>query len=104
MELRKHSGGDPLVLKYATAGFFYEFIYRGVRFAQENASQYQLPCLFLHGTGDRIIPYQSSPDIFKKISSQDKKLKLYEGLYHELIQEPEQEEVLGDILSWLEKR
>jgi acylglycerol lipase len=104
MEIRNQAIGDPLVLKYATAGFFYEFIYRGVRFAQENATCYRVPCLFLHGTDDRIIPYQSSPEIFKKIASQDKELKLYEGLYHELIQEPEREEVLKDILTWLEKR
>lgn len=104
MEIRKYSGEDPLVLPYATVGFFYEFIYRGISFAQENAAQYRLPCFFLHGTADRIIPYSSSPEIFKKIASQDKSLKLYEGLYHELIQEPEREEVLQDILSWLEAR
>lgn len=103
MDLRKKSGGDPLVLRYATAGFFYEFIYRGIRFAQENAVNYRLPCLFLHGTADRIIPYSSSSKIFARISSQDKELKLYEGLYHELVQEPERDEVIGDILAWFDK-
>lgn len=104
LEIRKKSNEDPLVLKYATVGFFYEFIYRGVNAAQQKAEQYRLPCLFLHGKADRIIPFQSTPSIFKKISSCDKELKLYEGLYHELIQEPERDMVLGDILDWLEKR
>lgn len=104
MEIRKYSGGDPLVLKYATAGFFYEFIGRGVQFAQENAARFSLPCLFLHGTDDRIIPHKFSSDIFKKISSEDKELKFYEGLYHELVQEPEREEVMKDILAWLDER
>lgn len=104
MEIRNKAKSDPMVLKYATAGFFYEFIYRGVQFAQSNASRFEVPCLFLHGTDDRIIPYKSSPDIFKKIVSKDKELKLYDGLYHELIQEPEREQVLKDILAWLEQR
>ena len=104
MEIRKYSGGDPLVLKYATAGFFSEFVGRGVQFAQENAARFSLPCLFLHGTEDRIIPHKFSSDIFKKISSEDKELKFYEGLYHELVQEPEREEVMKDILAWLDER
>lgn len=104
LEIRKYSGEDPLVLKYATVGFFCEFIGRGVRFAQKNASRFGVPCLFLHGTDDRIVPYRSSTEIIKKISSQDKELKLYEGLFHELIQEPEREHVMKDILGWLDQR
>lgn len=104
LELREKSKADPLLLKYATVGFYYEFIYRGVNGAKKKAGNYRLPCLFLHGRADRIIPYQSSPYIFERISSQDKELKIYDGLYHELIQEPEREMVLGDILNWLEKR
>ena len=104
MEIRKYSGEDPLVLGYATAGFFCEFIGRGVQFAQKNASDFHVPCLFLHGTDDLIVPYRSSTGIFKKIASEDKELKLYEGLYHELVQEPEREEVMKDILTWLDQR
>lgn len=104
LEVQKKSKADPLLLKYATVGFYYEFIYRGVNAAKKEAENYQLPCLFLHGRADRIIPYQASASIFERIFSKDKELKLYDGLYHELIQEPEREIVWGDILSWLEKR
>lgn len=104
LELQEKSKADPMLLKYATVGFYYEFIYRGVIGAKKGAGNYRLPCLFLHGRADRIIPCQSSPYIFGRISSQDKELKIYDGLYHELIQEPEREMVLGDILNWLEKR
>lgn len=104
LEIRKYSGGDPLVLKYATVGFFHEFIHQGIGFVQERAASYRLPCLFLHGTADRIIPYRASVDMVEKISSPDKAFKLYEGLYHELIQEPERDQVLADILTWLNQR
>lgn len=104
LEVRRCSDRDSLVLKYGTLGFFYQFACRGVSFAQGNTARYQLPCLFLHGTDDRIVPCKVSQSIFPMLSAQDKTLKLYEGLYHELIQEPEQEVVLADILGWLEQR
>lgn len=95
---------DPLILKYATVGFFYEFIQSGIPWAQENARNYILPSLFLHGKADRIIPYQSSSDMFEQISSEDKELKMYPRLYHELVQEPEREQVWLDIVNWLNQR
>jgi len=75
-----------------------------VAFAQENATCYGLPCLMLHGTDDRLVSAKVSERIFSRILSHDKTLKLYEGLYHELLQEPEQEMVLADILDWLDKQ
>jgi acylglycerol lipase len=38
------------------------------------------------------------------VSSADKTLKLYEGLYHEILNEPERETVLADIVGWLDER
>ncbi|HEY8910152.1 MAG TPA: lysophospholipase [Desulfosporosinus sp.] len=95
---------DPYMLKYGTIGFFCEFIYRGIALAKDNASGYRLPVLFLHGKADRIIPYKASVEIFEQISSEDKTLKLYEGLWHELVREPEREEIWQDILTWIEPR
>jgi acylglycerol lipase len=41
--------------------------------------------------------------IYERASSADKTLKVYEGFFHELINEPEADRtrVLGDILGWL---
>lgn len=57
----------------------------------------------MHGKSDKIIPYLASVQIFEEISSEDKLLKLYENLYHELVREPERETVWQDILEWLER-
>jgi len=95
---------DPYVLRYITVGFVYEFIYRGISFAKCNASNYQLSALFLHGKSDKIIPYRASIEIFEKIGSEDKAIKLYEKLYHELVREPERKTVWRDILEWLDQR
>lgn len=100
---KKGSAGDPLILRYGTLRFFYEFACCGVNFARKNAEIYGLPCLFLHGTADKLVPYQKIERIVERLASQDKTLKLYEGFYHDLIHDPEGEEVVADILNWLKQ-
>ena len=39
--------------------------------------------------------------LHQKISSRDKKLTIYEGLYHEIYNEPEQDKVMTDVADWL---
>ena len=102
MAFRATLKNDPYMIKYVTVGFVYEFLYRGIGWAKYNAPNYRLPALFLHGKADKIIPYRASVEIFGKISSEDKSIKLYEKLYHELVREPEREEVWRDILEWLD--
>jgi alpha-beta hydrolase superfamily lysophospholipase len=42
---------------------------------------------------------QCAPD-----SAKDVTLKLYDGLHHEVFNEPERDIVLGDLVDWLEAR
>jgi acylglycerol lipase len=64
----------------------------------------KIPLLVLHGGGDRLISPSSSQMLYDRASSIDKKLKIYPGLYHEILNEPERHEVLADIANWLEMR
>jgi len=61
----------------------------------------KLPLLVTHGGGDRIAMPGGSKKLYKDASSEDKTLKLYPGLYHELIHEPEKHEVMSDIAKWI---
>jgi alpha-beta hydrolase superfamily lysophospholipase len=40
----------------------------------------------------------------ERIGSPDKTLKAYQGLYHEILNEPEREQVLDDLCAWLSSR
>jgi alpha-beta hydrolase superfamily lysophospholipase len=42
--------------------------------------------------------------LYDKVSSPDKTLRIYPGLYHELFNEPEHAEVIEEVLGWLEAR
>lgn len=61
-----------------------------------------LPILILHGTADRLADPAGSQMIYDRVSSTDKTLRFYDGLYHELFNEPEREQVLADVAAWLE--
>jgi alpha-beta hydrolase superfamily lysophospholipase len=63
-----------------------------------------LPLLAMHGSADRLAPESGTRRLFEGASSQDKTLRIYPGLYHEVHNEPEQGRVLADVLAWLEAR
>ncbi|KAA0234498.1 MAG: lysophospholipase [Actinobacteria bacterium] len=61
------------------------------------------PVLFLCGTDDKLTAAEGSTIAYEGVASSDKNIERYEGLYHEVFNEPERETVLSDMLSWLEK-
>ena len=61
-----------------------------------------IPTLVLHGTADRIADPVAAKEMYDLLGSVNKELKLYDGFYHELHNEPEGEVVIDDIISWLE--
>ncbi|NLU64083.1 alpha/beta hydrolase [Rhodococcus sp. HNM0563] len=63
-----------------------------------------LPVLVLHGTADALADPAGAQLIADRAGSQDLTLKLYDGLFHEVFNEPENDRVLGDLVDWLRPR
>ncbi len=61
-----------------------------------------LPLLILHGGADRLMPVAASEVVRTHAASPDLTVRIYDGLYHELHNEPEQREVFDDVLEWLD--
>jgi alpha-beta hydrolase superfamily lysophospholipase len=59
------------------------------------------PLLVVHGTDDRLIPIDGSRRLVEYVGSTDVELKEYPGLYHEVFNEPERNQVLDDVVSWI---
>jgi acylglycerol lipase len=93
---------DPLVYRgKMTARLGAEALKTQQRVMAE-ASTIELPLLIIHGGADVLAPPAGSRECYEAVSSADKTLKVYEGLYHETYHEPEREQVLGDMQAWLE--
>ena len=61
-----------------------------------------VPLFVFQGTGDRLVSPKAAPLVYEKAGSQDKTIKTYEGLYHETLNEPEKDEVIANVLDWLD--
>jgi acylglycerol lipase len=67
-------------------------------------SQIALPVLILHGTADKATKPSGSQHFYDAAGSNDKTLKLYEGHYHDLLNDLDKEIVMKDIQNWIDER
>jgi acylglycerol lipase len=66
-----------------------------------DVSRITIPTVIMYGTADGLCPTEGSVMLGERLGSADKTLTAYDGLYHEIFNEPEQERVLDDLCSWL---
>ncbi|TYI23226.1 hypothetical protein ES332_A06G150000v1 [Gossypium tomentosum] len=80
---------------------------RVTQLLSEKLRDVSIPFLVVHGSADVVTDPEVSRTLYKEASSQDKTLKIYEGMWHSLLfGEPDEniEIVRTDILSWLSDR
>nr|XP_029123772.1 uncharacterized protein LOC105056382 isoform X5 [Elaeis guineensis] len=95
---------DPLVFTGSirmTTG--YEILQLST-YLQQNLNRVDVPFLVLHGTTDTVTDPEGSRRLYEEASSMDKSIKLYKGFLHDLLIEPERDEVMEDIIGWLNSR
>jgi len=64
----------------------------------------RLPLLVMHGSADGLVPEAGSHLVYERAGSEDKTLEIWDGLYHEILNEPERDRVLDLIVTWLDER
>lgn len=64
----------------------------------------KLPLLVLHGTADRASRPEGSQTFFDAGGSVDKTLKLYDGFYHDLLNDIDRDRVMNDVGNWIDRR
>lgn len=95
---------DPLVFTGKIRARLISEILRTGDHALKNAASITLPMLILHGGDDKMASPTGSEKLYAGISSTDKTLKIYPGLYHEIFLEPEKFEIYAEIHAWLEQK
>ena len=72
-----------------------------IRWTYEHAGEFQPPLLVMHGTADQLAYSQGSQEFASRVNG-DCTVKLWNGLYHEIHNEPEKGDVFAYLLQWLD--
>lgn len=93
---------DPLVHDKVTPRFYVEYM-KTVEECITRLPEITLPLLAFHGTADALVKDDASKIVYQKAGSKDKTLKLFEGLYHETMNElePDRKKVLKTVTDWI---
>ncbi len=93
---------DPLVHDHITPRLAVD-MFRAGEWNLKRAARFPLPILLMHGEADRITSPEASVEFAAQLEHRCT-LKIWDGLYHELHNEPEKEQVLNCMLEWLNAR
>src|SRR5262249_30279502 len=99
-EVGRASLADPLVLRRMSLGFGAAFLGAQAE-TLAAAPRVAVPMLILHGADDPLCPAEGSRRFFAGLRHHESALRVYPGLRHEILNEPEREAVLGDLLEWM---
>jgi alpha-beta hydrolase superfamily lysophospholipase len=100
----KENETDPLIFQQGGPARTASRLLGALNTISERMEEVSTPVLVMHGTGDTVTDPEGSKALVQRASSKDKTLKLYDGLYHDLLHEPEKAQVLEDVTQWLKER
>jgi acylglycerol lipase len=91
---------DPLVHYKASLAMASHMI-RAIHWTMEHAAEMKRPLLLMHGTADQLT-YSSGSQGFARRVPTNCTLRLWDGLYHEIHNEPEKEQVFAEMIRWID--
>lgn len=108
----RHVSRDPAIVEsYETD----PYVYRGAMDAKTGGELAQAvdwldahledirtPLLVVHGSADKLTDPGGSRKVHERATSKDKTLRIWDGLFHEVLNEPERDEVVTEIVDWLD--
>lgn len=95
---------DPLVFTGKITARLLEQLFDATDGLDRKLAVIEIPMLILHGGSDGLALPAGSEMLHDNIGSRDKQLIIYDGLYHEIYNEPEREQVMTDVATWLTAR
>ncbi|MFV0413858.1 MAG: lysophospholipase [Oscillospiraceae bacterium] len=94
---------DPYVEKRISVGLC-NSLGAGIAWLKANPAKFTCPVLVMHGANDGLVSERDSREFFGEIASKDKGLFIYPLLFHEILNEPCKDEIIADILRWVNRR
>ena len=95
---------DPLVSRDKLPAATAAATLKAIADVQQRMGQLKLPLMVMYGTADSVNPIEGSQALIGAVASTDKTLKTYPGVYHDMLNEPERDQIAADIIAWLVAR
>ena len=95
---------DPLIANEKQPAETVSEVLKAAALLKENMPNFKIPVFIIHGTADKATRPEGSQYFYDNVGSEDKTLKLYEGGYHDLLNDIDKETVMRDILAWINER
>jgi acylglycerol lipase len=92
---------DPLVFKGKTTARLAAEMLKAMEYVGAMATKITLPILIVQGSADKLVDPAGAQMLYDAVSSPDKEIRIYDGFYHEVFNEPEHDKVLQDVEIWL---
>jgi alpha-beta hydrolase superfamily lysophospholipase len=93
---------DPLVWKEVPSHIFDHLIELG-GLVQQAIPLIEIPVLLIHGKDDPLTNISGASAVYSELVIADKTLLGYDNLRHEILNEPERDTVIADVVNWLDK-
>jgi acylglycerol lipase len=92
---------DPLVFRTPIRARLGTEMLAAMHQVEAGLPELRTPLLVMQGTADGLVDPGCGPHVYGRAGSPDKTLKMYDGLWHEIFNEPEREHVLDDLAAWV---
>jgi len=95
---------DPLIYRDGTKAGLGLALLNAIKELKPRFASFDYPMLIMHGGADKITSPKGSKNLFEQSKSKDKTLKIWEGAYHEIFNETNQDEVIELMVNWVKDR
>ena len=95
---------DPLIAKESQPAETAAELLKAAERLKENMPAFAVPVLIIHGTADKATRPAGSQYFYDHAASADKTLRLYDGHFHDLLNDVDKEKVMSDVQAWLDAR
>ncbi|GAB9472337.1 Serine protease family s33 [Globisporangium polare] len=77
---------------------------KDLRVEQADSAFCKVPIMLMMGSNDKVTSLPMAKEFFERIANRDKELKIFEGPYHALFDDPEKDQVFDHLIQWLHLR
>jgi len=93
---------DPLVYRGKMSARLAAEMIDAMRNTLDMAPNISLPIFIMHGSEDGLAAPEGSRLLNERVASADKTLKIYDGFFHEIFNDPGKEGVIADVIAWFD--